>query len=203
VKADVVASLRPDLIIANKEENVRDQIEQLENIAAVWISDVSNLDDALDMIEQVGAITNRNHKAQLITQKIKTSFSLLLSPGERLGMRVCYLIWKNPYMSIGSDTFIHDMLGRGGFENVFAQCSRYPEVSPNQIKAAGCNLIFLSSEPYPFKQRHAEELEALLPDCHVRLVDGEMFSWYGSRLILAADYFQTLINEIALEIKKL
>ena len=97
-------------------------MKQLENIAPVWVSDVSNLEDALDMIGQIGKLIGKEEKAKDIIQKIKSSFGNLPSPlVERgQGVRACYLIWKNPYMSIGGDTFIHDMLQRCGFENIFA-----------------------------------------------------------------------------------
>jgi ABC-type Fe3+-hydroxamate transport system substrate-binding protein len=199
IKIDVIASLKPGLIIGNKEENVKEQIEQLESIAPVWISDVCNLEDALEMIDQIGKLTDKLEKAKEIIQKIKTKFQKLPSPfnGEGPGVRACYLIWKDPYMSIGSDTFIHDMLTRYGFTNVFAHCKRYPQTSIEEIKNLSPEFIFLSSEPYPFKQKHVEKLQTQLPGCEIILVDGEMFSWYGSRLILAVDYFKNFISKIA------
>jgi ABC-type Fe3+-hydroxamate transport system substrate-binding protein len=100
-------------------------------------------------------------------------------------------------MTVGGDTFIHDMLQRCGFKNVFAHAGRYPEISVEEIEEVGCNKVFLSSEPFPFKQKHVEELKTQLRGCSIHLVDGEMFSWYGSRLILAGDYFQKLKNQIA------
>jgi ABC-type Fe3+-hydroxamate transport system substrate-binding protein len=208
IKIDMIASLKPELIIANKEENVKEQVEQLESIAPVWISDISNLEDALGMIGQIGKLTGKSEKAKQIIQKIKAKFQKLASlfngeacPTESLrrgpGARACYLIWKDPYMSVGSDTFIHNMLWQCGLENTFAHCKRYPQTSIEEIKNFLPEFIFLSSEPYPFKQKHVEKLQTQLPDCKIILVDGEMFSWYGSRLILAADYFKKLIKEIA------
>lgn len=199
INIDVISSLQPQLIIASKEENVKEQVEQLENIAPVFITDVSNLDDALQMIELIGSITNRTDNAYLIIQKIKDGFSNLpySFAEERLGMRACYLIWRKPYMTIGSDTFIHDMLKRCGLENVFVDCTRYPEVSVSEMLSANCRLVFLSSEPYPFKQEHIEELQPLLPSAKIILVDGEMFSWYGSRLKFSAGYFHQLLNSVS------
>lgn len=205
IKPDVIASLRPELIIANKEENVKKQVEALENICPVFITDVCDLNSALEMIEMIGAITNRINNAQLIIKKIKNEFARLPSPlsGERLRMRACYLIWKNPYMTVGRDTFINNMLECCGFENVFAYYERYPEITISQLSTVNCQLIMLSSEPFPFRQKHVHELQPLLPKTKIILVDGEMFSWYGSRLQSAPDYFLKLAKELNNADKKL
>lgn len=208
IKLDVINSLKPQLIIANKEENIKAQIEQLKNTAPVFVTDVHDLHSALQMIELIGSITNRVHQAQHIIQKIKNEFAKSPSPlrGEGLGMRgmrACYLIWKNPYMTVGGDTFINDMIERCGFENIFSTYKRYPEITISQLSSANCQLVLLSSEPYPFKQKHINELQPLLPSAKIILVDGEMFSWYGSRLIFAADYFYRLWKELEPVDKKL
>ena len=194
IKTDVIASLQPQLIIANKEENVKEQIEALENIAPVFITDVSDLNSALQMIELIGAITNRVGNALTTIQKIKNEFLKINLPEKKL--RVCYLIWRNPYMTIGGDTFISDMLERCGFENVFNDYKRYPEITLSQLSTVNCELILLSSEPFPFKQKHIYELQPFLPPTKIILVDGEMFSWYGSRLQFAPAYFFKLLAEL-------
>ena len=198
IKQDIIASLKPQLIIANKEENVKEQIELLENICPVFITDVSDLNSALQMIEIIGAITNRIKQAQSIIQKIKDEFLQLpsLPRGEGLEMRACYLIWRKPYMTVGGDTFINDMIERCGFENAFKNYTRYPEVSMLQLSTLNCQLLLLSSEPYPFKQKHIYELQPFLPSTKIILVDGEMFSWYGSRLQFAPAYFLKLLKEL-------
>ena len=99
-------------------------------------------------------------------------------------------------MTIGGDTFINSMLAQCGFQNVFASNLRYPEVTVTQLQTTNHKLLLLSSEPYPFKQKHIDELQSQLPGCKIILVDGEMFSWYGSRLLLAPQYFKTLIHSI-------
>ncbi len=198
IKADVIASLKPELIIANKEENVKEQIEALEDIAPVFITDVSDLNSALQMIELIGAITNRINGAQSIIQKIKNEFAKFPPPcnGEGLGMRACYLIWRKPYMTVGGDTFINDMLKCCGFENVYKHYTRYPEISISKLSTVNCQLILLSSEPFPFKQKHIYELQPFLPSSKIILIDGEMFSWYGSRLQFAPAYFLKLLKEL-------
>lgn len=187
-----VQSLQPDLVIANKEENTKADIEALKKFVPVWVSDICDLPDALEMIENIGIITNRENTAHNLKQSINEAFNQLPVPPNTLN--TAYLIWRNPYITIGRDTFIHDMLKRVGFNNVFEQFTRYPEISLEQLKAANCNTVMLSSEPYPFKEKHIEELQSQLPDVRIQLVDGEMFSWYGSRLLQSTRYFKELMT---------
>lgn len=193
IKADVIHALQPDLIIANKEENVKEQIEELARHYPVWVTDVNNLADALEMIEQIGVITSTQQQAAHLLSEINTAFSKLQTSNSQ--PQTGYLIWRNPYMTIGKDTFIHDMLGRCGFKNIFDNTTRYPVIDTWQL--AQCDLLLLSSEPFPFKQKHIEELQVELPHTRMMLVDGEMFSWYGSRLLHAPAYFTRLLQSIA------
>lgn len=190
-----IKELRPDLIIANKEENVQSQIEELVKDFPVWVSGVNNLNDAVEMIESIGEITNKLIKAKEITNQIKKSFFDLSLPFRRTG-GTCYLIWKDPYMTIGGDTFISNMLSHAGFQNLFQHQTRYPELTIEQLQTLNCKLLLLSSEPFPFKQKHVDELRPVLPNTKIILVDGEMFSWYGSRLLKAPAYFQQLQNQV-------
>jgi len=194
-----VASLKPDLIIANREENVQDQIESLATDFPVLLTDVNNLAQALDMIETVGKITKRTPLASIVYKGIKDSFrQLALTRQNNTPLEAAYLIWKNPYMSVGSDTFIRDMMIQAGFNNVFDHQTRYPEVTIRDIQQSNCKVLLLSSEPYPFKQADIDEWKAQLPDVQVLLVNGEMFSWYGSLLLEAPLYFAQLMDEIHL-----
>lgn len=191
VDLEKVRALKPDLIIGNKEENERADIEALEKEFPVWMSDIRDLESALDMIGRVGALTGTAPKADAMATEIATGFAQLTPRSE--GYSVAYLIWRNPWMAAGPGTFINDMLQRCGYTNAFAdRAERYPEISPAELAAADADLIFLSSEPYPFAEKHIAELNLLLPGTPVLLVDGEYFSWYGSRLTNAAAYFQSL-----------
>lgn len=196
VHIEKVKSLQPDLIIANKEENTQSDIEALENIAPVWISDIFTLEDSLQMMLEVGKICGKEEKSNQLTAEISASFreleSSLSSNQKRL--KVLYLIWKDPYLAAAKNTFIDDMLARCGFENFLSEETRYPEWVPDLMKAPDC--IFLSSEPYPFKEKHIQELQEMYPDTNIILVDGEMFSWYGSRLRHAPAYFKNLIKDL-------
>lgn len=199
VKAAVVASLQPDLIIANKEENVAEQVHALENIAPVWVSDVETIDDALHMIASIGEIVNRSAAALEMIQQLRDAFTLLETAiaKERL-IRTAYLIWKEPYMAAGGDTFIHDVMRLGGFENVWADTPRYPSVTTNDLQERQTQLVLLSSEPYPFREQHVAELQATLPHATIQLVDGEMFSWYGSRMQHIPPYLTALRERLHL-----
>jgi ABC-type Fe3+-hydroxamate transport system substrate-binding protein len=194
IKIDTIHQLKPDLIIANKEENVKEQIEELANHYPVWISDVNNLDDAYEMINQIGLITGKQQQANEMISHIKKNFTQLETQNSK--PETCYLIWQNPYMTIGGDTFIHSMLEIAGFTNIFKTKIRYPEVTITELQTMNCELLLLSSEPFPFKQKHIDELQTQLPKTRVLLVDGEMFSWYGSHLLRAPAYFAELQSQL-------
>jgi ABC-type Fe3+-hydroxamate transport system substrate-binding protein len=192
INNEAVRELQPDLVIANKEENVKGQVEELRKFVPVWTSDINTLADALEMIEKIGELVDSKSIATDICTKIITSFETL-SPLPQVN--TAYLIWKDPYMAAGSDTFIHDLLTRLGMSNV-VKTARYPPITVEEIQSIGCELLLLSSEPYPFKEKHIQELKNQLPHVIVKLVDGEMFSWYGSRLKLSAEYFRKMCADL-------
>ena len=189
-----IAALQPDLIIANKEENTREQIEELAKLYPVWISDICDLSGAMEMIKGVGRVTGRIEQTIKMVDSILLNFSDLGNVSK--SKMVAYFIWKNPWMCAGGDTFISDMISRLGWVNVFEGINRYPEVTLDALKDTGVELILLSSEPYPFKQQHINEILQVMPHAQVMLVDGEMFSWYGSRLLHATSYFKSLLEQL-------
>jgi len=195
---DKIRSLQPDLIIANKEENDQSQIEALAEEFPVWISDINNVPDALEMIQQVGEITNTATLAQQLVAEVTKGFA---SIQPLPGIRTAYFIWRGPWMVAGRTTYINDLMQHCGMANVFDNLdSRYPEVTNEAIAAANPQLMLLSSEPYPFKDVHIAELQALCPQARVMLVDGEMFSWYGNRMLEAVEYLEGLVREVEREI---
>jgi len=199
LQMDKIAVLKPGLIIGNKEENEQSQIEELMKHYPVWMSDIKNLDDSLDMIERIGDLVGRNSEAMDMSHKIRNGFSELATINHQptTNNSTLYLIWRKPWMAAGRDTFINDMLERCGLVNGFSSpISRYPEISDDDIKTMKPDFIFLSSEPYPFKDEHLAELQAISPSSKIVLVDGEMFSWYGSRLLKSASYFKALFNSL-------
>lgn len=194
---DKIASLQPDLIIGNKEENEKDQIEKLAQHFPVWMSNVNHLDDAFDMITQIGALTDRAEKAAELNRNLKQLFSGFRKTTEAIPPKsAAYLIWRKPYMVAAENTFINEMLKIAGFKNVFDHLQRYPSITPEQLAKAAPDIVLLSSEPYPFKEKHLVEIREICPKSMIRLVDGEMFSWYGSRLLQAVRYFETLRKEL-------
>lgn len=194
VKIELVKNLKPELIIANKEENVKEQIEALQQIAPVWVSDIHTLGEALAMIKSVGELVNKPNEANKIAFDIRTGFEQVIPANTKF--RTAYLIWKNPYMAAGVDTFINHIMSYCGFDNIFKDRLRYPEITIEELQVKECQLLLLSSEPYPFKEHHILELQQQLPNTTIILVDGEFFSWYGSRLLFASAYFERLIKEI-------
>lgn len=198
LRIDEIRRLQPDLIIGNKEENTREEIELLMQEFPVWMSDIYNLDDAMATIKQIGELVNREPEASYLNHLINAGFTDLqtLSLSKGINQSVAYVIWKDPYMFAGRDTFIDDILRRIGLNNAISQ-SRYPALTLKELQALNCQLVFLSSEPYPFKEKHIQELQEALPQAKVMLVDGEMFSWYGSRLIKAVQYFFNFQQKLA------
>lgn len=184
---DVIEQLQPDLIIGNKEENDQSGIERLAENYPVWMSDIFDLKDSLRMISDLGKITGTEIEADAITLRIEESFRKKLS----IRGRCVYLIWENPKMVAGKSTFIDAMLEWAGFENSTKK-DRYPVIDEDELRALSPEFVLLSSEPFPFAEKHLEYFQWLLPNAKVLLVDGEMFSWYGSRLIHAMDYFKRL-----------
>ncbi len=194
IKPGIIKKACPDLIIANKEENEKNQVEELAKDYNIWLTDIINLQNALQMIKDIGKLTGTIAKANELVNKIEISFNHLIIPVKKI--RTSYLIWQKPYMTVGGDTFINDMLTKCGFENIYANQTRYPVIEIEELKTLNCELLILSSEPYPFKQKHIKELQQQLPNTNIILADGEMFSWYGSRLLEAGNYFAKLIATI-------
>jgi len=191
LRLDLIRSLKPDLIIANKEENKLDQIEMLEHQFPVWASDVVDLPSALNMMQQIGRITGKNELATAVTTEISTAFQSL-TPMET-AKSVLYLIWQQPWMAAGAGTFIDDVLQRLGMHNLAAATAqRYPVIPADKLVELQPDYIFMSSEPFPFAEKHMEELKLKLPNSKIMLVDGKQFSWYGSRLLSSVSYFHKM-----------
>lgn len=184
---DVIDRLRPDLILGNKEENDREGIERLASNYPVWMSDILSLEDSYRMIEQIGEITDTEKRAHELIMEIQSSFE---TPIPKKGTCV-YLIWNEPIMVAGRGTFINEMLEKAGFENLIDD-GRYPVLKSEKLQRLSPDYLLLSSEPFPFKEKHLEFFHSLLPKSQIKLVDGELFSWYGSRLRQSAAYFRRL-----------
>ncbi|MBL7890243.1 MAG: ABC transporter substrate-binding protein [Bacteroidia bacterium] len=188
-----IKELQPDLIIGNKEENDQGLIEELMKLYPVWISDIYTLKDAYDMITRVGTLVGKQQEATFLKLQIESQFNQFIQSNVPSNKKTAYFIWNDPYMVAGANTFINEVLKLNGLENIFAdKDSRYPEVSAEELKKLQPELILLSSEPYPFKQKHMDELQLICPSAKILLVDGELFSWYGSRLLKIPEYLKDL-----------
>lgn len=186
-----IYELNPDIIIANREENVKDQIEELQKKFKVIVTDVSTLEDNYYLLKTLGNLFKKNAITQNYNLKIYDVFQNISS---KVKIQCAYLIWKNPYMTIGSDTFIHHVMQELGFDNIFKNQKRYPKINTENLKEA--DVIMLSSEPFPFKENHIMELKEIYPNKKILIVDGEAFSWYGTRLAKCEDYFRELRKQV-------
>ncbi|HCO43794.1 helical backbone metal receptor [Immundisolibacter sp.] len=187
---DRIRALAPDFVLANREENRREDVAAIGAFAPVYVTDINTLPQALTMTRAVGFALGAEAAAARIAADIESAFAAL---PRRDAVRCAYLIWRQPWMAAGGDTFIGDLLRRLGLTNVFDDQPRYPEVAIEDLAAAAPALILLSSEPYPFKRAHAVELATQLPHTRIVPVDGEMFCWPGSRLLAAAGYFRNVL----------
>ena len=192
INVDKIKALNPDIILCNKEENSKEIVKICEEIAPTHVSDIFTINDNLNLINEYGALFNTEKKALEIIRKI--NFKLIdfkeFIKSKKV-KKVVYFIWKDPWMVAGNTTFINHLLQLNKFDNIYQNEARYPEVHLEKIKR-NLDLILLSSEPYPFKEKHILEFEKTTPKAKTILVDGEMFSWNGSRLLKAFDYFKTL-----------
>ncbi len=191
---ELIRSLNPDLILGNKEENHKESIDLLRNEYAVWMSDVNAPEQAIEMMMELGKLVNRSNQATKIVTEVQQS--LVACKSIFSGESVAYFIWKNPYYLAASHTFIDSILNLIGLKNVCHADSRYPEYSLEKLNQLNPEFCFLSSEPFPFKSEHVLEIQSKIPSSKVILVDGEMFSWYGSRLISLSKYLIQLKKEI-------
>jgi len=189
-----IRALAPGIVIANKEENVRESIEELRQHVPVYVTDILTLEQSLDMMRRLGALFGKEEAAGTIIRETENAFTSYIPPVKPL--RVAYFIWRRPFMSVGRDTFIHDVLQKLGFENVFADYpGRYPEISAADLQRERPELVLLSSEPYPFGEKHIAEFRQMLPQARIQLADGECYSWYGSSVRRAPAYTRQWLKE--------
>lgn len=189
-----IHELKPDLLIGNKEENYKEGIDELRKYYPVWMSEIYTLPGAFAMMREVATITGAREKGGEIATAIEAEFEKWQPVTQN--HTVAYFIWRKPYMVVAANTFIDYMLGVFGMKNIFSHLQRYPEIQPEALTGLKPDFIFLSSEPYRFTEKHFYEFQSWAPGSKVMLVDGEMFSWYGSRLRLAPGYFQQLRKQL-------
>lgn len=191
VKLEKIKAANPDIILCNKEENTQEIVSELEKIAPVHVSDIYTLEDSFEMIRQYGKLFSVEEKANEIVENIQIEFQSFQEYISHKPIRkVAYFIWKNPWMVAGGDTFIDYLLRLNRFENVFQNTTRYPEIDLNSLP--DLDLVLLSSEPFPFSEKHLKYFSGIVSTEKIHFVDGEYFSWYGSRMLGAFRYFRKL-----------
>jgi iron complex transport system substrate-binding protein len=199
VKFDTIKALQPDIIIANKEENTKEMVVALRAICNVWVTDIITIEDNLQMISDFGKLFNKRTEAQKWSDKINFAYhDFQIFIKEKAIKKVAYFIWANPYMVVGKNTFINEMLQLNKWENIYQNREeRYPEIIIQKMRIQGDpDMVFLSSEPFPFKDEHAFEIGRFTHHAQTVFVDGEMFSWYGTRIVKAFDYFKKLHSRL-------
>ncbi len=191
LQIEKIRSLKPDLILGNKEENIKNQIEALAKDFPVWLSDIITVDDATNMIAAVGNICDKQNEAEAINSEINR-LRQKLREKNTTPKTAAYFIWKDPYMVTGDATFINSMLQEANLINVVQNHKdRYPVFTLQELAELKPEVVLLSSEPYSFTTGDLHEIAPHFPKSTLRIVDGEMFSWYGSRMIKALKYFNT------------
>ncbi|HKJ45847.1 MAG TPA: helical backbone metal receptor [Balneolales bacterium] len=179
-RLDKIRAAKPDFIIANIEENRKEDISELEKDFNVFLTNIATIEDALITIYQLGKELGTPGKAEKLITEINEVFE---KRPKKEPLQTAYMIWKNPWMSIGNDTYIHDVMSQWGLTNVFGNKKRYPTFELEELNNMKPGLILLSSEPFPFKKKHIEDIVAVCPDTRIELINGEWFSWYGSRML--------------------
>ncbi|WP_042142360.1 ABC transporter substrate-binding protein [Paucisalibacillus sp. EB02] len=193
INLDRINQLKPDLILAEKEENTKEIVKTLEKHYPVFVFEVQKELDVYRMIKDLGRLTNRNDESFQMVKEIQHQFDTLPHVN---GKSAAYVIWKNPYMVVGKDTYIQSTLTKMGFINPFTSLNgRYPVVTEEDFQNADLDYILLATEPYPFREKHIKEFQAMVPHAKIIIVDGEMF-WYGAKMIQAADYFKKTFDAL-------
>jgi iron complex transport system substrate-binding protein len=198
-KIDRIVALAPDLVLLNEEENRREDADALMGAGVrCHVSFPRDLNGTAHMVRDIGALLERPVEAERIAADIEHRAARVRENARRAPVvRYAYLIWRNPWMVAGGDTFVTAMLALPGGVNVFADHpERYPTVTPAELAATEPDVILLSSEPFPFKERHADELAAAtgIPPDRMQFVDGEYLSWHGSRTPDGIDYAEQVIR---------
>lgn len=186
--------LQPDIIICNKEESTEEIVKQLQEICPVWVTNIVSIEDNFKMISDFGKLFNCRTEAQKWNDKLTFALSDFKKHIQDIEIKkAAYFIWKDPYMVAGNDTYINELLKLNHFKNIYEDKGRYPEIELKKMRLDGDpDLVFLSSEPYPFKEEDAFEIGRFTHHAKTIFVDGEMFSWHGSRLLKAFSYFKLL-----------
>ena len=181
-----VLNLEPDLVVAVREENTRENIEELREAGIpVLVGAPQDVAGAIDLLKELADRVGAP-RSEAVLGPIERVYEKLRAERREEARRVFVPIWKKPYMSVGSDTYVHDVLATCGGDNVFGGAVRYPAVTLEEVEAARPEVILLPDEPYPFSAEDLEEFYSLdVPaarEDRIHLVDGKLLTWYGPRM---------------------
>jgi ABC-type Fe3+-hydroxamate transport system substrate-binding protein len=187
---EAVRALAPDLVVANVEENVREHIETLRAWKVpVWVTYPRTVDGSLAMIRELGEVTGARAAAAAVLAEIEPLLAAVRAAvAGRPAVSVFYPIWRDPYMTINRDTYIHDLLAVCGAANVFAgRAERYPTITLAEMAGHRPEVIVLPDEPFRFRRSHVRDFEEFgdvpaVRTGRIHLVDGKPFSWHGPRV---------------------
>lgn len=197
---DTIEKLKPDLVVANREENNRRDIQKLSKKIPVYVSDIASPEEGMDFATDMGELTGKTVEAEMLVDRLEFAYGELIKASANYSpKKVLYLIWKDPYMAAGTDTYISKMMEYCGLENclqiLLEKGFRYPKLEVEEIIALQPDLILFSSEPYPFKENQIRALESET-EIPGKYVNGELFSWYGSRILHTLPETGEVIQEI-------
>ncbi len=195
VDVESLRALRPTHVIVNIDENRRELVAALEGSGAqLFVTHPVAPDDNLALFDSLGFVFRREREAAALAQRYTAARRRLGRFAQAPAENVLYLIWRDPWMTVGTDTYISHMLGLVNWTTQPREAEpRYPSIALADY-AGRVDRVLLSSEPYPFRDKHLGEVRAVVgDDVPVELVDGEMLSWYGSRAIAGIDYLGQLV----------
>ena len=191
---DRIMALEPDIVIGNVEENCEKAFREMEACGLrVYAAYPRDVDGALQDLLRMGSVLGRRKEAEVLFERIRKTRSAL----RKRPFRYAYLIWRKPWMAAGRAYFISSMLSEAGGTNIFADSEKaYPEVQVEDLAEA--DFVLLSSEPFPFKERHRQELveAADIHPSRILFVDGELCSWHGARMAEAFPYLDRFAREL-------
>jgi ABC-type Fe3+-hydroxamate transport system substrate-binding protein len=178
-----ILMLQPDLVFMNEEENTKEAHTVLSDRLHVEVSFPRTVTEVPAMLRRIGQLTDRIEMGERRARELENTLAELESKKSE-AFRFAYLIWRDPWMTVGTDTYVSDLISRAGGINVYADSSeRYPTTSMEDLHERRADLVLLPDEPYRFKDRDRGELTRILPNTRIELVSGDDCSWHGVRSI--------------------
>ena len=200
-KIERILALQPDLVLMNEEENRKEDHEQLARSVRVEVSFPKTLDEVPDHLRWLGELVETEVSAEQRARALEHEIESLRARRDEnpsASFRFAYLIWRNPWMGAGPNTYVDDLFGRAGGHNVFgADGGRYPSVELEALSRLRADVIFLPDEPFPFDRRHVPEVREACRGAEIELISGDDCCWHGVRSLRGARLAQALFERFA------